>query len=269
MADIKNITTRAISGTVLVAVVVAATLWNACSRDILLVAIGIGCQIELLNLIRKEGMRTMRYLICACSALLLLFFALYGLSYIVAFVAVAMILARFVSELYTRHETPFQNIALDLFATLYTVVPVAVAMTLGPRELLTLFVMVWVSDVGAFMVGITAGRHKLFERLSPKKTWEGCIGGVVLTAAVGALMGHLLFDGHIWQWAVIGLLTSVSAVLGDLFESMIKRSIGIKDSGNVIPGHGGMLDRFDAFLFAAPVFWVSYNLIFNLITIRI
>ncbi len=267
MADIKNIVTRAISGIVLVGVVIAATLWHSYSRDILLAVIGIGCQIELLNLIRKDGMRTMRYLICACSALLLFFFSVYGLSYIVAFVAVIMILARFVSELYTRHSTPFQNIALDLFTTLYTIVPVAAASTLGRWELLTLFVMVWVSDVGAFIVGITAGRHKLFERLSPKKTWEGCVGGVVLTAAVGALMGHLLFYGHIWQWAVIGTLTSVSAVFGDLFESMIKRSIGIKDSGNVIPGHGGMLDRFDAFLFAAPVFWVSYNLIFNLITL--
>ena len=267
MADIRNIVTRAVSGAVLVAVVIAATLCSRYSRDILLAVIGIGCQIELLNLIRKGGMRTMRYLICACSALLLFFFSLYGLSYIVAFVAVTMILARFVSELYTNHKTPFENIALDLFTTLYTIVPVAAASTLGKWELLTLFVMVWVNDVGAFLVGITAGRHKLFERLSPKKTWEGCIGGAVLTAALGAAVGMVY--GHLWQWTVIGALTAVSAVFGDLFESMIKRSIGIKDSGNVIPGHGGMLDRFDAFLFAAPVFWVSYNLIFNLITIKI
>lgn len=267
MANMKNIITRALSGAVLVFVIMAATFWHEYSRDILLAVIGIGCQIELLNLIRKDGMRSMRYLISACSALLLLFFAVYGLGYIVAFVAVIMVLARFISELYTRHETPFQNIALDLFTTLYTIIPVAAASTLDAWPLAMLFIMVWINDVGAFLVGITMGRHKLFERLSPKKTWEGCIGGIVLTIAASAAAGELLFDGQMWQWAVIGALTAVSAVFGDLFESMIKRSIGVKDSGNVIPGHGGMLDRFDALLFGAPVFWVSYNLIFKLITL--
>ncbi len=262
MANMKNILTRTLSGTLLVAGIMAATFWCRWSRDIMLMLIAVGCQWELLGLMGRKG--AMRVAVCVVSALLMLSFSVWGASYEVAFAVVAMMLARFASELYTKSDNPVGGVAADVLSFAYTAVPAAVAMTLGSMPLALLFVMVWINDVGAFLVGSTMGRHKLFVRLSPSKTWEGCIGGVALTVAAGIVTARFVTGGHMWQWALVGLLTAIGAVLGDLFESMIKRSVGVKDSGNVIPGHGGMLDRFDALLFAAPLFCIAYNVIFKL-----
>lgn len=265
MVRLKEMGIRALSGAVLVAVILGAVLFDPISEFALLCVIGIGCQIELLNIIKREGLRSLRVLSAVGSAVLLCLFFLTDLSYILAFCAIALIVVRFSSELYTRHPMPVQNIALDLFTSLYTIIPVALASTLEGRVVAALFVLVWSNDVGAYLVGVTCGKHKLFERLSPKKSWEGAVGGILIATSVGAIIGNYVFEGDIWQWGVLGFATAIASIYGDLFESMIKRSIGIKDSGNVIPGHGGMLDRFDAFLFAAPVFWIVYYLLFPVV----
>ena len=111
--------------------------------------------------------------------------------------------------------------------------------------LLAIFVCIWVNDTGAYLAGSTLGKHKLFPSVSPKKSWEGFIGGLIAsTVAAGLLLG--------WEQAYYGVLISIIATWGDLFESMIKRSVGVKDSGNIIPGHGGILDRIDSLLFVLP-----------------
>ncbi|MBL7811361.1 MAG: phosphatidate cytidylyltransferase [Bacteroidetes bacterium] len=122
------------------------------------------------------------------------------------------------------------------------------------------FILTWSSDTFAYLVGRAVGKRKLYEALSPKKTLEGFMGGVLLTAAAGALLGYIWEFGLI-SGLVLGMLVSVAGTAGDLFESALKRKAGIKDSGNVIPGHGGALDRFDAFLFAVVVVyaWFSVN----------
>jgi phosphatidate cytidylyltransferase len=112
------------------------------------------------------------------------------------------------------------------------------------------------SDVGGYAFGVVFGRHLMAPVISPKKSWEGFVGSTLACAACGALTVNLLLHGAWWQGAVFGLATVCTATLGDLGESMIKRDIGIKDMGNLLPGHGGMMDRLDSLLPTAPVAWL-------------
>ena len=112
------------------------------------------------------------------------------------------------------------------------------------------------SDSWAFVCGKLFGRHKLFERLSPNKTWEGFIGSIILTTTTGYVLSNNGFGLSHIEWMILGTLTAISATLGDLFQSMLKRESNIKDSGNILPGHGGILDRFDSILLCFPVFYL-------------
>lgn len=124
----------------------------------------------------------------------------------------------------------------------------------GP--VLLVFILIWSSDTFAYLTGRAFGKNPLHAELSPKKTWEGFIGGTLLTAAVGAYCFYAFFHiTNIWQGAIVGALMSVFGTAGDLFESALKREKGIKDSGKFLPGHGGALDRFDAFLFGCVLMW--------------
>jgi phosphatidate cytidylyltransferase len=109
------------------------------------------------------------------------------------------------------------------------------------------------SDIGGYVAGVLFGRHPMAPTISPKKSWEGFAGSALFTAVGGALLVTLLVDGLWWEGVVIGLAAMVAATLGDLCESMIKRDLGIKDMGSLLPGHGGMMDRLDSLLLAAPV----------------
>ena len=124
---------------------------------------------------------------------------------------------------------------------------------------LSVFVFLWINDSGAYCCGSLLGRHKLFPRISPGKSWEGSIGGFVFVAAAAALIWYLTdlygvndLQLNLWQWIGLGLVVAVFGTWGDLVESLFKRTLGIKDSGNILPGHGGMLDRFDSSLLAIP-----------------
>jgi phosphatidate cytidylyltransferase len=115
--------------------------------------------------------------------------------------------------------------------------------------------LVWTSDVAAFVFGISFGKHKLFERISPNKTWEGFFGALGWAVLMGWLCSWLVPDFTTAQWMMLGVNAAVFGTLGDLVESMLKRSVAVKDSGDMFPGHGGFLDRFDAFLFSLPFAW--------------
>lgn len=135
----------------------------------------------------------------------------------------------------------------------------------SPVVPLTLFVFLWCNDVGAYCTGCTIGKHKLFERISPKKTWEGSIGGAVFTMLAAYLLHHFLPDWYsfmpVWVWVGMALVVVLFGTWGDLIESLMKREMGIKDSGKILPGHGGMLDRFDSALLAIPATVVYLSLV--------
>lgn len=174
----------------------------------------------------------------------------------------------FIPELYRSVGTPIQNIAVSLMGHIYVAIPFTIFCLIEPisKELvLAFFVLIWASDTGAYLVGVCIGKHKMFERISPKKTWEGFFGGLAFALGFGYLFYRLnwveLPQADLMFWMILSALIFVVGVFGDLVESMFKRSVGVKDSGNIMPGHGGMLDRFDSACLAAPVLAAVYLLL--------
>jgi phosphatidate cytidylyltransferase len=179
----------------------------------------------------------------------------------IALIALPLVVIIAIAELYRKKDNPFTNIAYTIFGVVYVVLPFALfnffvsdLITYEYHFALGFFCMVWANDTGAYLSGKAFGKHKLFERISPNKTWQGSVGGVILTIGVAVLFSWIWdnnFDGLV-HWLVVAVIIGVVGGLGDLVESMFKRSIDVKDSGNIMPGHGGILDRFDAVLLAAP-----------------
>lgn len=174
------------------------------------------------------------------------------------------------AELFRFPRPSWKHISTAFTAFIYIALPMGLMNSLFflrnagidfPWILLALFILVWANDVFAYLVGSGFGKHKLFERLSPKKTWEGSIGGLIFTLAFGWLFSLLATNLDLTQWLGLAIIISVTANVGDLAESLLKRNAGVKDSGTIFPGHGGVLDRFDAILFATPfVYFYLYIL---------
>jgi phosphatidate cytidylyltransferase len=131
-----------------------------------------------------------------------------------------------------------------------------------PESLVYFFMLIWASDTGAYFAGRAFGRRKLFERVSPKKTWEGFIGGAVLSMVVAAVLASITFFPDLKVWLGMSIVAVVMGTYGDLVESLLKRNVGVKDSGTLLPGHGGVLDRFDSILLASPFLFVYLKLFY-------
>lgn len=187
---------------------------------------------------------------------------------------VALLILRFIEELYIKSDHPLRNVALSVMSQLYIGLPLGLMVCMGGisgsyMPLLALFFLIWINDTGAFVVGCSFGKHKLFERISPKKTWEGFFGGLIFNVIASVLFGLYCPDFFrlnfgLGFWIGLGALVTIAGTFGDLFESMIKRDLSIKDSGHIIPGHGGILDRIDSLLFVMPMALI-YISIFDLI----
>ncbi len=179
-------------------------------------------------------------------------------------ILLSCVFSLFISELFRTSEKPIENIATSLLSLFYIGIPCGLLVTISignegdylPWNVLYLFFFIWASDTGAYFSGRAFGKHKLFERISPNKTIEGFIGGLIASALVGIAAHHFLGGISLISWMCIGAFVSITSTLGDLFESMLKRQSDIKDSGNILPGHGGILDRFDSTLISAPIYWV-------------
>jgi phosphatidate cytidylyltransferase len=128
--------------------------------------------------------------------------------------------------------------------------------------LIGFFIILWSNDVFAYIVGSLIGRAKLYERVSPKKTWEGTIGGITFSIVAAFIISRFFLSIDTTNWLALGFLISIFATLGDLIESLLKRQAGVKDSGNIMPGHGGILDRFDGVIFAIPVVYIYLSIIY-------
>lgn len=278
---IKDILIRAASGVVMLVVMLTAMLWSTWSFAALLVAITAGVTWEHLRLSEHCGAQPQKVMAMGIALLVVAPFALlfdsehaitegvslmFGMMFVVM---IAMLMVLFV-ELFRQRETPIQNVGATILPALQVALPIAMLALLpalgegyNAWRVVAFFSIIWANDVFAFLVGITLGRHRLCERISPKKSWEGFIGGIVAAMGVALLAAHLLGE-NMSVWAGLGLVSALAAVAGDLVESMFKRAAGVKDSGAIMPGHGGWFDRFDAVLMAAPVA-VIYRLMIEIL----
>lgn len=268
----KNLLVRTISGVVLLLLVVGALVWSKWSTGTLFAVIMVGGLLEFYRLCRKKGVEPMISVGVATSlAIFALAFAVFlqwgspatettarivlgALLYIMLIVPTT-----FVCELWRKSPTPIANIATTFMGVIYVALPMA-ALLYIPQMLvgkwsawamMAFLSIIWINDIFAYLVGITLGKHRLCERISPKKSWEGFFGGLVGAVGAALLFGHL-FEGNLLVWGGLGLVTALAGVAGDLVESLIKREVDVKDSGKMMPGHGGFLDRFDALFVAAP-----------------
>ncbi|MBN8702508.1 MAG: phosphatidate cytidylyltransferase [Bacteroidetes bacterium] len=166
-------------------------------------------------------------------------------------------------ELFRKKENPMGNTAVTLLGVLY--IPVSFTLLFDPvfileanatnysyEGIIGIFIILWSNDTGAYLVGSKIGKNKLFERISPGKTWEGTIGGAVFAVLAGYIVSKFYTIHNTTDWMAIALIIAVIGTLGDLIESQLKRSVGVKDSGTILPGHGGILDRFDSFILIIP-----------------
>ena len=182
------------------------------------------------------------------------------------------LLLRTIVQLYRPQQNAVHSLERSFFSLGYIALPLAMLNCImsitAPRLLLGVFMFIWIYDTGAYCVGMLLGRHRLFERISPKKSWEGVIGGIVFCVA-GAYATHYSFDEFfqvpdLTTWVGLSVVVAVFSTFGDLVESLIKRTVGVKDSGNIMPGHGGILDRFDSIIFTAPIIYYLLVLVVGL-----
>jgi phosphatidate cytidylyltransferase len=193
-------------------------------------------------------------------------------------ILLAFIPAAIIMEIFRKQQNPFNNLAQTVFPVLYIALPFSLfpfsawnheglktilgndTFLFSPALVIGFFILIWANDTGAYLTGVTMGRHKLLERISPKKTWEGLAGGLLLSVVAGFFLPDLIGITGKAGWIIAALITGVAGTFGDLAESMLKRSAGVKDSGSILPGHGGFLDRFDSTIMAFPLVYLFVTL---------
>ena len=269
----KNFIIRTITGIIFVAAVVASFLRP--EAMVLLFSIVTGLTVwEFTGLVNQRPDVTVNRFISTVAAVYFFYAMTYFCSDIYAGVAKSVVFIPYlvtiiyllVAELYLKQKDPIQDWAYTMLAQMYIALPFSLLNVLAFNATnqgvvafntllpLSVFVFLWVNDSGAYCCGSLLGRHKLFPRISPGKSWEGSIGGAIFVLVAAWAISSFL-DGQMLtlpEWLGLGLTVVVFGTWGDLVESLFKRTLGIKDSGNILPGHGGMLDRFDSSLLAIP-----------------
>lgn len=276
----KNLIVRTITGVLFVAIMVAGFL-NAMAMIVLFSIITAMTLWEYTGLVndRVANVNVNRFISTVGGVYLFIAVALWSVDVVRGFAVlipyVLTIIYLMISELYAKNKDAVTNMAYTMLGQMYIALPFALINILAfkrdaegnfcgddmqPVMLLPLsiFILLWSNDTGAYCCGSLFGKHKLFPRISPGKTWEGSIGGGIFTVIIAGVIGYLANMGdvphtlNIWQWLGLGAVVVIFGTWGDLVESLFKRTLGVKDSGNILPGHGGMMDRFDSSLMAIP-----------------
>lgn len=276
-SKMKNLIIRTASGAVMLVVLLGAILASKWSFMALMAAIAVGGMWEFYRFCEKAGYQPMKWLgifvgitifVTSFAASLFLDTEVDGMGAIILMVTLPLLVLAMpimaICELYRKSSTPIANIATSILGAIYAAFPMSLMLIIplllgngvwNPWIVIFYVFIIWANDVFAYLFGITLGKHRLFERISPKKSWEGFFGGLLGAMGMG-YAASIVVEGNAIVWIGLALVAAISGVLGDLIESMFKRSIDIKDSGNIIPGHGGWLDRFDALIISAPFVFV-------------
>ncbi len=272
----KNLIIRALTGAAFVAVIIA----GICVHPYLfLLVFGLVTALslwEFYGLMNAFRNKILKRFISSLGGVYLFFSSFvyaYGLIDGKIFIPyLVFLMYTFISELYNKKSDPIHNWAFTLLAQVYCAGSFSLlnfiyfsADTLVngiafPLFVLALFVFIWLNDTGAFLVGSTIGKHRLFERVSPKKSWEGFCGGLIVALAASQIFAYYEPEVSRWVWLGFSAVVVVFGTWGDLTESLMKRTLGVKDSGSILPGHGGMLDRFDSVIMAIPAVYIYIEL---------
>ena len=279
-SKVRNLIIRTLTGIVFLAVMIGGILYSPVTFALLFTIITSLSVWEFTGIVNQRADVSVNRFICTVAGGCL-FVGFFGYAAGVAGAGVLFVpwllsmIYMLVAELYLQRENPLNNWAYAFMSQLYVALPFSLLCLLefsgkgvaaaasdssalggSPLLILALYVCLWLNDTGAYCVGSLLGRHKLFPRISPGKSWEGSIGGAVVCLVASQVAAHYLPVLTPLEWAGFALVIVVFGTWGDLIESLLKRQLGIKDSGHILPGHGGMLDRFDSCLLAIPAAYV-------------
>lgn len=286
----NNLIRRALSGAVFIAVIIGSILWHPYAYAGVSLVIIVWALLEFYDIVKIDRVYANKFIGVLSSILIFLICFLYAqrqemVSGDVFLVFIPLIVILFINELYSKSTNAIRSIGYTLTGVVYIALPFSLLNGLVfPNSeqyipdvsqhidishltdivsdtekryesgiLLGFFILLWTNDTFAYLTGMAFGKHRLFERISPKKSWEGFIGGLICTVACSLLIARFFPVLPYYHWMAVATVTVIFGVYGDLTESLLKRNLQIKDSGHFLPGHGGILDRFDSALLAAPV----------------
>jgi phosphatidate cytidylyltransferase len=270
----KSILLRTLTGAVYVAIILLSVLIHPIGLKILTLLMNLIALIELNRMGHKFGLQLSAAWIpinmaLTFSVLALIHVGLFNHLGIISFLI--YIVALLTIALYQKSDNPFIGAAFTSFAGLFITLPLVLLNLIHEISIreaipytLAIFIFIWTNDTFAYLFGIAFGRHRLFERISPKKSWEGFLGGLIMTVVAALIVDRFFPAAGTANWIIFSLLTAIASVFGDFNESLLKRLANIKDSGNIMPGHGGILDRIDSLLLASLVIYIYLVIYLNL-----
>jgi phosphatidate cytidylyltransferase len=270
---LNNLQQRTVTALAGVFVIISCIVYSDWTCLLLLCLISSLTQLEFYKLLGLDGNQPLTYYGTFCGTVMML------LAYLIEkdivpfenyFIITPLLSMIFFIKLYKKNDLkPFTNIGFTFLGIIYVALPFALIIATAMRGgtynyeiVLGSLLLLWASDIGGYFAGTKFGKRKLFERISPKKSWEGAMGSAAFAALIAFVLGQYFLTFEPWKWYCIGAIIVVVGTYGDLVESLFKRSIAIKDSGSSIPGHGGFLDRFDGLLLSAP-FIITFLKLFS------
>lgn len=270
----NNLTKRTLSGIAFIIIIVGALAGGPLTFYVLFALITSFCLFEFYNLALKNGADVQKVTGIITG------FVIFSVNFLIAggflenhwlLSVLPLILLILIKELYRKKKNPFRNITYTLAGLIYPLLFLTLLSQIvfapyphpgyNHQILLSLFVLIWSNDSFAYMMGKRFGKHKLSRNISPQKSWEGLAGGLFFTILAAMIIFYLTHHLNLLIWIVLAIIVSVAGTFGDLTASSIKRSAGVKESGKLIPGHGGVLDRFDSAIFIIPLAYIFLKLV--------
>jgi phosphatidate cytidylyltransferase len=273
LQHLTNLQQRVITGLIGFTMILGCILYSEWTFFMLFCTLSALTQLEFYRLLGLDGNQPLTYYGTFCGTVMMFLAYLIELNIVPFenyFIISPLLSMIFFIKLYKKKDLkPFTNIGFTFLGIIYVALPFSLMIVLAMRGgsynyeiVLGSLLLLWASDIGGYFAGTKFGKRKLFERISPKKSWEGALGSALFGTFIAFLLGHFFTTFEPWKWYCIGAIIVVVGTYGDLVESLFKRSISIKDSGNSIPGHGGFLDRFDGLLLSAP-FIITFIKLFS------